>query len=109
LQQLFQPVGGQTQTRKQLSPETWISPNGHEQLWNIDPFHSPALAHRIRRLQQLLQVFADEKIRPSPRRLISQYILEAVQQLIHHQGQAFHPSATGWIREQHLNQMLHIE
>jgi hypothetical protein len=103
LQQLFQPVGGQAQTRKQLSPETWISPNGHEQLWNIDPFHSPALAHRIRRLQQLLQVFADEQIRPSPRRLISQHILQTVQQFIHHQGQTFHPIATGWIREQHLD------
>jgi hypothetical protein len=76
LQQLFQPVGGQAQPCKQLSTEAWISPNGHEQLWNIDPFHSPALAHRIRRLQQLLQVFADEQIRPSPRRLISQHILQ---------------------------------
>jgi hypothetical protein len=66
LQQFLQPVGGQAQPRKQLSTEAWISPDRHEELRNIDPFHSPASTHRIRRLQQLLQVFADEQIRPSP-------------------------------------------
>ena len=109
LDQLLQGIRGQTKAGKQISTDPRISTDGHQHLRQIDDGAIPAPTDGISRIEQLFQVITDEELSASPRGLIGQHILQAIQERIDGEGQALHQAAAGGIGEQHLDQVLHVQ
>ncbi len=109
LDQLLQGIGRQTKAGKQISADPRIGTNGHQHFRQINDVAIPAPTDGISRIEQLFQVITDEELIASPRGLISQHILQAIQERIDGERQALHQAAAGGIGEQHLNQVLHIQ
>ena len=109
LDQLLQGIGRQTKAGEQISTDARIGTNGHQHLRQIDDVTIPAPTDGISRIEQLFQVITDEELIASPRGLIGQHILQAVQERIDGEGQTLHQAAAGGIGEQHLDQMLHVQ
>ena len=76
---------------------------------NINQTRTPTLLGSLRRLQQFLKILTDEELITPSHRLISQYILQPIQQGIGRQRQSTNPAAIAGLTKQHLNQMLHIQ
>ena len=109
LDQLLQGIGRQTKAGEQISADPRIGTNGHQHFRQIDDVAIPAPTDGISRIEQLFQVITDEELFASPGGLISQHILQAIQERIDGERQALHQAAAGGIGEQHLNQVLHIQ
>jgi hypothetical protein len=109
LDQLLQGLRGQTKAGKQISTDPLIRTDGHQYFRQIDDVAIPAPTDGIRRIEQLFQVVTNEELIASPRGLIGQHILQAIQQRIDGEGQSLHQATTGGIGEQHLDQVLHVQ
>ena len=109
MDQLLQGIGRQTKAGEQISADPRIGTNGHQHFRQIDDVAIPAPTDGISRIEQLFQVITDEELIASPRGLISQHILQAIQERIDGERQALHQAAAGGIGEQHLDQVLHIQ